>query len=122
MPPIARKLDLVSCPEHGGGLIVDTNVTDVIICHRPVATKGDKVLCLTGEVAEIVDGCSDVIIHGRPVARKGDKTSHGGVVLTACPRVLICQKPKAICKKEAASRGAAFIRNLRRGRFLPEDA
>jgi uncharacterized Zn-binding protein involved in type VI secretion len=110
MPAAARQFDLCSCPAHVGGVILSPGVADVFICHQPVVRKGDKVLCLTGDVATIIEGCSDVIIGGQPVARKGDHTDHGGVILTGCPRVKICEKVRGICKANAAKRRAAFIR------------
>jgi uncharacterized Zn-binding protein involved in type VI secretion len=110
MPATARKSDLCSCPMHGSGVIIGPGLAEVLICHQPVVRKGDKVQCITGDIATIIEGCGDVIIGGQPVAKKGDHTDHGGVILTGCPRVYICQKIRGICKVNAARRRAAFIR------------
>jgi uncharacterized Zn-binding protein involved in type VI secretion len=91
-------------------VITGPGFEEVIICHQPVARKGDTVTCITGDVGVIVDGCESVIIGGQPVAKKGSKTSHGGIVLMGCPRVKICQSIRSICKGKAALRRAAFIR------------
>ncbi len=120
MPAAARKSDLCSCPEHGFGTIIGPGVADVLICNQAVVTKGDQVRCLTGDIATIIEGCNDVLIGGRPVARKGDHTSHGGVILTACPKVFICARMRSICKVNAARRGAAFIRYTPKKPFLRE--
>jgi uncharacterized Zn-binding protein involved in type VI secretion len=112
MAAAARELDLCSCPEHGIGIILSPGVADVIICHQPVVRKGDRVLCITGDVATIVEGCSEVIIGGHPVARKGDHTSHGGIILTGCPRVFICESRKLRCTKIAAAKRSPFIKHV----------
>jgi uncharacterized Zn-binding protein involved in type VI secretion len=112
MPVAARQFDVCSCPAHGLGVILSPGVADVFICHQPVVRKGDKVLCANLEVATIVEGCDEVIIGGQPVARKGDHTDHGGVILTGCPRVFICESPKLRCTKIAARKRSFLIRQV----------
>lgn len=123
MPAVARKTDKTSCPAHSKGKIKEGEPT-VLVCHQPVARKGDKVLCKDGSIDEIIEGDALVKIGDKPVARKGDKTAHGGVILTGCPRVLIGMGLRNICKKQATSFGADFIRYTPKGKkpFIQMDS
>ncbi len=109
MPVVARQTDLTSCPVHAKGKIIDGD-DKVLVCFKPVARKGDKVLCKDGSIDVILDGEATVLIGGGPVACKGDKTTHGGVIMTGCPRVWIGRSIRSICKANAAQRRAAFIK------------
>src|SRR5579871_2914178 len=106
---IARRTDLCFCPEHLGGLVEDPGEPTVIICHQPAVRKGDKVMCLGGAEATIIEGCDTVLIGGKPAARKGDHTDHGGVILTGCPAVRIGRTRKMTCIRAAVKNKVPFI-------------
>lgn len=122
MPVVARLLDLSRCPAHVGGVIITADPS-VIVCFRPVARKGDKILCLDGSIDEILEGEETVIIGGQPVALKGDPTQHGGLLLTGCPRVFSGRGLRISCKIKAAKKRAAFIKYApgRKAPFLTQD-
>jgi uncharacterized Zn-binding protein involved in type VI secretion len=122
MPAVARETDRTTCPAHAKGKIIDGEGS-VLACFQPVARKGDKVLCKDGSIDEIIEGDALVKIGHKPVARKGDKTAHGGVIMTGCPRVMIGEGLRNICKKEATRRGAAFIKYTLKGKtpFIKPD-
>jgi uncharacterized Zn-binding protein involved in type VI secretion len=121
MPAVARETDRTTCPAHSKGKIKEGEPT-VLICHRPVARQGDKVLCMDGSIDEIIEGDPLVKIGDKPVARKGDKTAHGGVIMTGCPRVMIGEGLRNICKKTATGLGAGLIKYTARGKpFLKLD-
>lgn len=109
MPIVARFLDLTKCPAHGGGVIITGDLT-VWVCFRPVARKGDKILCRTGDVDTILQGDETILIGGEPVACKGDPTEHGGIVLTGCPRVKLGGRYRISCVTGAAKKRSPFIR------------
>jgi uncharacterized Zn-binding protein involved in type VI secretion len=105
--------------------MISEGLDDVLVCHKPVARKGDHVTCLTGTIDTIIDGGSGVLIGGKLVACKGDRTAHGGIILTGCPRVLIGLGLRHICKLRAAAMQAAFIKYTvrnRRGPFVSPTA
>lgn len=91
--PAARISDNHSCPKttskvpHVGGPIV-TGSGNVFIGGMPAARKGDKLICI-GPPDSISEGSATVFINGKPAARMGDSTSHGGVIFTGMPTVLI---------------------------------
>jgi uncharacterized Zn-binding protein involved in type VI secretion len=109
MPAVARETDKTTCPAHVKGEIIEGEAT-VLACFKPVARKFDKVRCRDGSIDVIIEGEASVMIGGRPVACKGHKTEHGGVIVTGCPRVMIGQGIKNICKRGAAQKRAAFIK------------
>ena len=55
---------------------------------RPAARVGDMCICV-GPPDTIVQGSMTVLIGNMPAARIGDMTSHGGVITTGMPTVLI---------------------------------
>ncbi len=127
MPPAARVSDMTVCPmvdpgpkPHVGGPIIPSCSPDVITCFMPQARVGDKSQCV-GPTATIIRGSATVLVNGRSAARIGDQTSHGGVIVTGCPTVLIGDlavvTPPVIapaadlpCMKSAAKSGASFVR------------
>lgn len=101
---------------HVGGPII-TGEPTVITCYRPQARITDKALCAPGIPASIVKGAMTVIVGGKPAARIGDTTSHGGVIVSGCPTVIIgdMAPPPMLfvgkpCLKSAAKAGSAFVK------------
>ena len=122
MPPAARITDMTACPAvapgptpHVGGPIV-TGEPTVLTGFQPQARVTDKALCAPGIPATIVRGSTTVFVSWKQAARLGDATSHGGVVVTGCPTVIIGDvippfvpgsKP---CLRRAAEAGSAFVK------------
>lgn len=129
--PAARVTDLHTCPlvspgpvPHVGGPILPTCSINVLTGGLPQARVTDKALCV-GPVDMIVKGSASVLVNNLPAARIGDTTTHGGVIVTGCPTVLIgdamggagffgasgaappVDKP---CMKAAAEEGSPFVR------------
>jgi uncharacterized Zn-binding protein involved in type VI secretion len=119
MPVVARRTDLCFCPVHLGGIIEDPGEPTVLVCFQPVVRKGDKVCCLGGVEATIIEGDESILVGGKPVARKGDHTDHGGVILTGCPRVRLGLTRPMRCNSYGAKLGTPFIRYARKGRAMP---
>ena len=122
MPPAARVTDMTLCPmvdpgpkPHVGGPIIPMCSPDVITCYQPQARVGDKSQCV-GPTAAIVKGSVTVLVNNRQAARMGDTTSHGGMIATGCPTVLIGDlpppplPPTLPCMKSAAASGSAFVK------------
>ncbi len=92
--PAARLTDLHTCPlvngvvPHVGGPVVAPGAPTVLIGGLPAARVTDMLTC-TGPPDLIVKGSATVLIGGLPAARLGDSTSHGGVITSGCPTVLI---------------------------------
>jgi uncharacterized Zn-binding protein involved in type VI secretion len=100
MPPAARISDMHTCPKvepgpvpHVGGPTVSGAPT-VLIGGMPAARVGDSLVCI-GPPDSISQGESTVIIAGKPAARLGDSTSHGGVIVSGCPTVIIGSSAQA---------------------------
>lgn len=123
MPPAARITDMTVCPAvapgpvpHVGGPII-TGEPTVITCFQPQARISDKAMCAPGIPATIVKGSMTVIVGNKPAARIGDTTSHGGVIVSGCPTVLIGDMPAIPllfvgkpCLKSAAAAGSPFVK------------
>jgi len=123
LPPAARITDMTTCPAvapgptpHVGGPII-TGEPTVITCWQPQARVSDKSMCAPGIPASIVKGSMTVIVGGKPAARIGDTTSHGGVIVTGCPTVIIgdMAPPPLLfigkpCLQAAAKAGSAFVK------------
>ena len=97
MRPAARVGDLHACPmvtpgtppvPHVGGPVLPPGGLPVLIGGLPAARVGDPCLCI-GPPDAVALGSFKVFVKGRPAARMGDLTSHGGVIVLGCPRVLI---------------------------------
>ncbi len=94
MPPAARLLDMHVCPmvtglvPHVGGPILLPGCPTVLIGGLPAARVGDMLTCV-GPPDVIALGSFTVLIGGQPAARMGDMTAHGGVIVVACPTVMI---------------------------------
>lgn len=92
--PAARLTDLHTCPlvngvvPHVGGPVAAPGAPTVLIGGLPAARVTDMLTC-TGPPDLIVKGSATVLIGGLPAARLGDSTSHGGVITSGCPTVLI---------------------------------
>jgi uncharacterized Zn-binding protein involved in type VI secretion len=90
----ARVGDMHVCPmvtgvvPHVGGAIIPPGCVNVLIGGMPAARVGDQASC-NGPPDTIAAGSATVFIGGVPAARLGDSTSHGGVILSGCPNVLI---------------------------------
>ncbi len=114
MPPAARITDMHTCPAvepgpvpHVGGPVIVGEPT-VIIGGQPAARVGDSLVCI-GPPDSISKGEATVIIGGKQAARLGDSTSHGGVIVTGCPTVLIGSVTQGFCLACAAKAAAAFV-------------
>lgn len=93
--PAARVVtDQHVCPlatgptPHVGGMLLPAGCITVLIGKMPAARVGDFAFCV-GSPANIVVGSQTVFIGGKYAARMGDQTSHGGVIVTGLPTVLI---------------------------------
>jgi uncharacterized Zn-binding protein involved in type VI secretion len=78
---------------HVGGLITlspspPPPPRTVIIEGAPAAVEGDMCIC-TGPPDSIKKGSGTVTICGKPAARLKDPTEHGGMISTACSKVII---------------------------------
>ena len=124
MPPAARIQDMTTCPQvapgpvpHVGGPII-TGAPTVLTGFKPQARVTDKTLCTPPAIpASIVKGSATVVVSNKPAARIGDTTSHGGVIVTGCPTVIIgdMSAPPLMfvgkpCLKAAAAAGAPFVK------------
>lgn len=68
------------CIDHGGYVIASSKNT--IVNGRPVARVGDKVLCFTHGMTEIIPaGKNNVTSNKKQIARIGDKTKCGATLL-----------------------------------------
>ncbi|WP_317987302.1 PAAR domain-containing protein [Stigmatella hybrida] len=92
---------------HVGGPVIVGEPT-VIIGGQPAARVGDSLVCI-GPPDSISKGEATVIIGGKQAARLGDSTSHGGVIVTGCPTVLIGSVTQGFCLACAAKAAAAFV-------------
>jgi len=94
MPPAARVSDMHTCPmcdgpiPHVGGPILPPGVPTVLIGFQPAATVTCSATCV-GPFDMIARGSSGVFINYLPAARLGDQTTHGGVIVSGDPTVLI---------------------------------
>jgi uncharacterized Zn-binding protein involved in type VI secretion len=95
--PAARVTDMHTCPmvtpglppiPHVGGPILPTCSTNVLTGGLPQARVTDKCFCV-GPVDMIVKGSSSVLVNNLPAARVTDTTTHGGVIISGQPNVLI---------------------------------
>lgn len=94
MPPAARISDMHTCPAvnpgpvpHVGGPVIVGDPT-VIIGYMPAARVGDMCTCV-GPPDSIAMGSATVQIGHKPAARLGDSTTHGGVIVSGNPTVII---------------------------------
>lgn len=95
--PAARVTDMHTCPQatpgtppvpHVGGPIMPPGYPTVLIGGMPDARIGDLSMCI-GPPDPIAQGAASVLVGGLPTSRLGDMTSHGGVIVTGFPTVLI---------------------------------
>jgi uncharacterized Zn-binding protein involved in type VI secretion len=92
--PSARVGDQHTCPEsrgnapHVGGAILPPCSPNHEIGGSPAARITDRATCV-GSIDLITEGARTVLYDCLPAARLGDKTSHGGVIITGDPTVLI---------------------------------
>ncbi len=100
MPPAARISDAHVCPKvepgpkpHVGGPVSAGDAT-VLIGFQPAARVGDSATCI-GPADTVARGEPSVLIGFKDAARLGDATSHGGVLASGCPTVLIGSSPQA---------------------------
>lgn len=127
--PAARITDMHTCamvtgivPHVGGPIIVGS--PNVITGNMPQARVTDNCICV-GPPDMIVQGSATVLVNNLPAARIGDMTTHGGVIVTGFPTVLIGDAaggggnmgaagaaPPADknCMKSAAAAGSPFVR------------
>ncbi|MBU2065061.1 MAG: DUF2235 domain-containing protein [Gammaproteobacteria bacterium] len=83
--PAARIGDTVSCPKCGQNAVV-TGVSSVIFDNMPAATQTQGCACgstITGNVI------ANVLIGGLPAATVGSTGTHGSVVMSGSPTVII---------------------------------
>ncbi|WP_082359145.1 PAAR domain-containing protein [Bosea sp. AAP35] len=132
--PAARVSDLHTCPmvspgpvPHVGGPIIPTCSPNVITGGLPQARVTDKCVCV-GPIDMIVKGSASVLVNNLPAARIGDTTTHGGVIITGLPTVLIgdaggggnmgaggaAPETSQPCMASAAANNAPFVRPCRR--------
>ncbi len=76
-------------PHVGGPVVV--GAATVIVGGMPAARISDTCTCV-GPPDSIAKGATSVLIEGKPAARISDTTSHGGVIVTGFPTVLIGDK------------------------------
>ncbi len=131
--PAARVTDMHTCPmvtpgtppvPHMGGPILPTCSPNVFTGGIPQARVTDKCLCV-GPTDMIVKGSNTVLVNNLPAARMNDMTTHGGMIITGLPTVLIGDSgggggnlgpagaaPPAgeDCMKSAAESRAPFVR------------
>lgn len=94
MPPATRLTDMHVGPmvtglfPHVGGPVLPPGCPTVLIGGLPAARVGDRLTCV-GPPDVIALGSFIVLIGGQPAARLGDMTAHGGVIVVACPTVMI---------------------------------
>lgn len=94
MGAAARITDMHTCPmltvlvPHVGGAILPPGEPTVLIGGLPAARVGDMLTCV-GPPDTIASGSGTVLIGGMPAARMGDPTTHGGVIVSGCPTVII---------------------------------
>lgn len=112
MPPAARITDLHTCPAHAGGPLI-TGFPTVLIGYQPAARVSDVAVC-GGPSDAVTAGSANVLIGHRQAARMGDPTSHGGVVATGFPTVLIGTTAQAATL--AGAGGAPFCEECERAR------
>ena len=113
MPPAARVLDTHTCPAaepgpipHVGGPIM-SGCKDVLIGGMPAARMGDSATCV-GTPDVIAAGSLTVLIGGQPAARLGDATSHGGLITSGFPTVMIGVPGQGKALLVAAANGVPF--------------
>ncbi len=94
MPPAARITDMHTCPmttgpvPHVGGPILPPGAPTVLIDYLPATTVTSMATCI-GPPDVSVKGSTGVFINYLPAARVGDLTTHGGVIVTGSPTVII---------------------------------
>jgi uncharacterized Zn-binding protein involved in type VI secretion len=95
--PAARITDMHTCPmatpglppiPHVGGPIIGPCSANVITGNLLQARVTDQCICV-GPPAQIIRGSMTVLVNNLQAARIGDNTSHGGVIVTGFPTVLI---------------------------------
>ncbi len=121
MPPAARITDTHTCPgedpgpvPHVGGPVVAGCVT-VRIGYMPAARLNDALVCV-GPPAAISAGSPTVNIGNMAAARLGDPTSHGGIVESGCPTVIIGPTVQSESLSAASSTGAPFCEECERAK------
>ena len=77
MPQVARLGDAIS---HGGVIVQGS--PNVFVDGRPVARRGDKVVCALHGPQTIISASSKVYANGLGVARIGDTTSCGATIIS----------------------------------------
>jgi len=114
--PAARISDIHTCPmvdpgpkPHVGGPVLSGEPT-VLIGGMPAARVGDRAVCI-GPLDAVAQGEKSVLIGGKPAARLGDKTTHGGIISSGFPTVLI-GKNEGECLAQAAKSGAAVVTTM----------
>lgn len=120
MPPAARIGDMHTCPmvnpgpvPHVGGPVA-AGAPTVMIGFMPAARVGDITTCV-GPPDPILKGSLSVFINFIPAARIGDPTTHGGVIVSGCPTVIIGDQgaggagPVGMAFKAAAASGQALV-------------
>ncbi len=130
--PAARVTDMHTCPmatpgtppiPHVGGPILPSCSINVITGGLPQARVTDMCLCV-GPPDVIIKGSASVLVNNLPAARIGDSTTHGGVIVTGLPSVLIgdaggggnmgpggaTAPPGKPCMKDAASNSSPFVK------------
>ena len=94
MPPASRVTDMHTCPmvdgvvPHVGGPIIPPCSINTMIGFLPAARVTDMCICV-GPTDTIVKGSMTVLINNLMAVRIGDLTSHGGVIVTGFPTVMI---------------------------------
>ena len=92
--PSARVTDMHTCPmvtgtvPHVGGPIIPPGAVTTLIGNMPAARATDMCTCV-GPPDVIALGSMTCLIGNMPAARMGDMTSHGGVIVSGFPTVLI---------------------------------
>jgi uncharacterized Zn-binding protein involved in type VI secretion len=111
MKPAARITDFHVCPQvtgtvpHVGGPILPPGCPTVLIGGLADGRVADMATCV-GPPDAISAGAFTTLIGRMPAARLSDPTSHGGVVVSGFPTVLIGDAPASVT---VVRRGNMFI-------------
>jgi uncharacterized Zn-binding protein involved in type VI secretion len=120
--PAARTTDVHICPQvtvlvpHIGGPIIPPCMPMVLVGNLPDARILDQATCV-GPPDFIAQGEATVLIGGLPAARLFHATTHGGLIISGCPTVLIGSAYPAggtINMKVAPDSTPAFVEALQK--------
>lgn len=83
-----RSADTTNCPQHGAG-VAGPPAGTVTINGRPVVKIGDTIVCADSTVDPLASGATRVTVSSMFVGRVGERTTHGALVDSGSPKVVI---------------------------------